>query len=240
MIALVHGELIALRTLRSTYVVPAVVLLLAAVIAAAGVSDAIDGGMSAATDLREPVMAGAGIMTTVALAIFAAMRVAGEYRHETITHRALASPRRTRYLTTELLLYGVIGLVVTAAALALAVAIAESQLAETHLSLGLSAELISATLLTAVLFSMIGVLVGVISRSQPVAIAILIGMFFAEKVLGIFIGDGVAYLPYGLLNPLLGLNGATISRGTAALTLVAITAGLTTVAYFLIARRDLK
>jgi hypothetical protein len=91
-----------------------------------------------------------------------------------------------------------------------------------------------------VLFAMLGVLVGVISRSQPVAIAILIGTFFAEKVLGIFIGDGVAYLPYGLLNPLLGLNGATISRGAAALTLTGITVGLAAVAYFLVARRDIN
>jgi ABC-2 type transport system permease protein len=240
MIPLIHGELIALRTLRSTYVVPAVVLVLTGVIAAAGVSDAVDQGLSAASDVREPVMAGAGIMTTVALAIFAAMRVAGEYRHDTITHRVLASPRRTRYLTAELLLYGVVGLIVTAVALAVGVTIAQSQLADTDLSLDLSLGLVLATLLTAVLFAMVGVLVGVISRSQPVAIAILIGTFFAEKVLGIFIGDGVAYLPYGLLNPLLGLNGATISRGAAAVTLTGITVALAAVAYFVVARRDIN
>jgi hypothetical protein len=240
MIALIHGELIALRTLRSTYVVPAAVLVLAAVIAAAGVSDAVDEGLSTATDLREPVMAGAGIMTTVALAIFAAMRAAGEYRHDTITHRVLASPRRARHLTSQLLLYGVAALIVTAVALAVAVAIAQPQLADTDLSLGLSAGLVSTTLLAAVLFAMVGVLVGVISRSQPVAIAILVGTFFAEKVLGIFIGDGVAYLPYGLLNPLLGLNGATISRGAAAVTLTGITVALATLAYFLVARRDIN
>ena len=240
MIALIHGELIGLRTLRSTYIVPAAILTLVAVIAAAGVSDAVEEGLTTATDLREPVMAGAGIMTTVGLAIFAAMRAAGEYRHDTITHRALASPRRTRYLTAELVLYGFVGLTVTAVSLAVAVAIAQSQLDGTGLSLGLSAGLVSAALLTGTLFAMAGVLVGVISRSQPAAISALIGMFFAEKVLGSFIGDAAAYLPYALLNPLLGLNGATISRGVAAATLTAITVALAAIAYFLIARRDIN
>jgi hypothetical protein len=47
------------------------------------------------------------------------------------------------------------------------------------------------------------------------------------------------YLPYALLNPLIGLDGAEISRATAALTLTGITAGLGIVAYVLLQRRDI-
>jgi hypothetical protein len=238
MTALVRAELVGLHTLRSTYVVPLAVVALAAAIAGFGLSDAGTKGMTTPGELREAVVAGAGIITAVALSIFAAMRVAGEYRHDTITLRLLASPRRARVLSAELLTYGTFALVVGGVALGTALAIAEPQLAAKDLSLALSAGLVGGVLLAVVLFTLIGVLAGVITRSQPAAVVAVVGAFFAEKIVGLVAADVTAYLPYGLLNPLLGLDGATISRGTAALSLAAITAALGVVAYVLLTRRD--
>jgi hypothetical protein len=67
---------------------------LTAAIAGFGLWDAGTKGMSTPGELREAVVAGAGIITAVALSIFAAMRVAGEYRFDTVTLRLLAFPRR--------------------------------------------------------------------------------------------------------------------------------------------------
>lgn len=64
--------------------------------------------------LQEPVVVAAGIMVAVVLAGFAAMHVAGCYRHQTITQRLLASPRRGRTLAAELLVYGTVALLIAA------------------------------------------------------------------------------------------------------------------------------
>ncbi len=96
----------------------------------------------------------------------------------------------------------------------------------------------ASTLLATVAFSIIGVSCGVIFRSQPVAVMVIAGTFVAEKLVGMFIGDAAAYLPYGLLTPLLRLEGATIGAGAAAISLVAITTAVTGLAFVLFHRRD--
>lgn len=237
MTALVRAQLIGLHSLRSSYVVPAVLLVLAAVIAAFGLSDVAD-RTATAGEVREAVLAGPGIVSAVALSIFAAMRVAGEYRHGTIHLRLLASPKRERVLGSELLTYGALGLVVGAVVLGIALAIAQPQLADKDLSLDLSAGLVGGFLLAVVLFTLLGVFAGVITRSQPAAVVAVIGAFFVERLLSIFGGGLTAYLPYGLLNPLLGLDGATISRSTAVVTLIGIMGAFALVAYLVLTRRD--
>ena len=107
-----------------------------------------------------------------------------------------------------------------------------------HLSLGLSAGVVTGVLLSVTLFTSLGVSVGVITRNQPAAVVVLVGTFVAEKILDTFIGHAGAYLPFGLLDPLLGLSGATISRGAAALTLAGIATGFGLLATVLLLRRD--
>src|SRR5947208_1948529 len=107
-----------------------------------------------------------------------------------------------------------------------------------HLSLGVSADVVAGVLLSVVLFTSLGVSVGVITRNQPAAVVVLVATFVAEKILDTFIGHAGAFLPFGLLDPLLGLSGATISRGAAALTLAVITAGVGLLATVLLIRRD--
>jgi len=104
--------------------------------------------------------------------------------------------------------------------------------------MGLSASITASVLLATVAFSLIGVSCGVIFRSQPAAVMVIVGMFVAEKLIGMFIGGAAAYLPYGLLTPLLRLEGATIGAGPAAISLVTITAALTGFAFVLFNRRD--
>jgi ABC-2 type transport system permease protein len=238
MTILIRAELVGLRTLRSSCVTPVLLVALAALIAGGDLSSAGKKGHITPTQLREPVVAGAGLMIAVAFAIFAALHVAGQYRHRTITQRLLACPRRGGTLGAQLLTYGTLGLLLSAAALAVGLAIAQPIVAGKHLSLGCSAGVVAGVLLSVGLFTMIGVSVAVITRSQPAAISVLVATFVAEKIVGGLIGGADAYLPYGLLNPLLGMSGATISRGAAALTLAGITVAIALIAYALLVRRD--
>jgi hypothetical protein len=93
-------------------------------------------------------------------------------------------------------------------------------------------------LFSVVAFSLIGVCCGVIFRSQSAAVLVIVGTFFVEKILGMFIGEAASYLPYGLLTPLLRLEGASIAQGPAAASLAMTTAALVALAAVLFARRD--
>ena len=238
MITLLRADLVRLRTLRSHHVVVAVLLGLVGLITFGSMSDAGSGGFDAPAELREPVTASVGILVAVVLALFAATRVAGEYRYGTLSQRLLAAPRRTRLLLATLTTHAVLGLALGAAALGVAAGIAAPMLADKGLSMELSAPIVASVLLATVAFSVIGVGCGVIFRSQPLAVKVIVGMFVAEKLIGMFIGGAAAYLPYGLLTPLLRLEGATIGAGTAAISLVAITAAVTGLAFVLFNRRD--
>jgi ABC-2 type transport system permease protein len=238
MTAIVRSELLALRTLRSSWAVPAVLLSLIAVVVAASMSDAGSEGFRTPAELREALVATAGIMSAVVMALFAATRTAGEYRHGTVTHRLLATPRRNRRLAVTLLVYGSLGLVMGALGAALAIGIAQPIVASKDLTLGLGTEHVAGILLSVVLFSLIGVALGVITRSQPVAVGVVFGLFVAEKLLALLISDATEYMPYALLYVLNGIPGSTMSWTTAAVLLSATTALAIAAAATLLARRD--
>jgi ABC-type transport system involved in multi-copper enzyme maturation permease subunit len=238
MITMLRADIVRLRTLRSGYAVPLVVVALVAGITAASMTDAGGEGMTTATQLREPLTASAGILVAVTLALFAAMRVGSEYRYGTMTQRQLATPRRTTLLAATLGVHGLLGLVVGAAALGLGLAVGLPMVAAEDLSMDMTPQIAAAVLFAVVAFSLIGVCCGVIFRSQSAAVLVIVGTFFVEKVVGLFIGDAASYLPYSLLTPLLRLEGATISQGPAAAALAVTTAVLVALAAFLFARRD--
>ena len=238
MLTLMRADLVRLRTLRSAYAVTLIMFAMVAGLTAASLTEAGKEGMTTATQLREPLTASVGIMLAVTAALFAAMRVGGEYRYGTLGQRLLATPRRGRLLAVTLSVHGAVGLLVGAVALAIGYAAGLPALRADDLSMDLTAQIVGAVLLAVVAFSLIGVSCGVIFRSQPAAVLVIVGTFVAEKVLGMFIGDASAYLPYGLLTPLLELEGATISQGPAALALVATTVALVALAAVLFSRRD--
>ena len=238
MVTMLKADLARLGTLRSTYAVLLILLATVPGLTAASLSEAGSEGMTTATQLREPLTASTGIMLAVGLALFAAMRVAGEYRYGTLGQRLLASPRRTRLLAATLTMHGLLGLLVAAAGLGLGLAVAEPMLAPDDRSMGMTPQIGAAVLLAVVSFSLIGVCCAVIFRSQAAAVLVIVGAFVAEKLVGMFIGDAAAYLPYGLLTPLLRLEGATIAPGPAAVALLAITGALVVLAAALFGRRD--
>jgi ABC-type transport system involved in multi-copper enzyme maturation permease subunit len=242
MTALVHAQLVQLRTLRSTYLVAGALVALVALITGITMGEAGTPDLHTESQLREPLVASAGIMVAVVMAIFAATRVAGEYRHATIAQRALASPRRPRFVAAALLVHAALAALVTAAAFAAGAAIAGPLLASKDLSTGLAGgELVQvggAVVLAGTTFALLGAAVGFLTRSQAPAVVTLFAVFFAEKLIGPALGPLSDYLPYALLNSLLELDGA-LSVGLAALVLAMTAAALCCLAAATAARRDI-
>ena len=240
MIALVRSEFLQLRTLRSTWLVPVTLMGLIGLIGGASMADVGNPGGMTPAELREPLVVPAGIMSAVAVALFAAIRVGGEYRYQTIAQRFLAA-RRERVVAAKLIVYASVGLALGVAAIGLGLAIAGPNISAEGLSLGYDAAgitgLVASIMLGAALFGILGVAFAFISRSQTAALLIVIGLFPAEKLAALILGDDAAYMPYGLLQSLIDQGGA-VSPPVGGVLLSATAAVTALVAWRLVARRD--
>jgi ABC-2 type transport system permease protein len=241
MTASLHAQVVQLRTLRSTYLVAGSLVVLVALITGITMGEAGSPDLRTESQLREPLVASAGIMVAVVMAIFAATRVAGEYRHATIVQRALAAPQRPRFVAATLLTHAALAALVTAAAFAVGAAIAAPILASKDLSTGLAgaelAQVGAAVVLAGTTFALLGAAVGFLTRSQAPAVVAVFAVFFGEKLFGSALGPVGDYLPYALLNSLLELDGP-LSVGLAALVLTTTAAAVCWLAATMAARRD--
>ena len=241
MTALLHSQYLQFRTLRSTYGVAGALIAIVAAVGGFVSNQAGDPDLMTAQQLREP-LAASGIMVAVVLAVLAAGRVAGEYRHGTIAQRALAAPARARMIGSALLAHGAFAALVSAVAFAIGAAVAAVVLGPTEYSNGLAgAELATTTgavVLAGVTFTVMGAALGFGARSQIGATSTVFGVFFAEKLFGSVLGDAAGYLPYSLLNSLLDLDGP-LSESVAAVALSAWALAAAGVAVVLARRRDL-
>ena len=238
MTALIRSEFLQMRALRTTYMLPLALLGLVALICVASTEDI---GKTATTpdQLREPLVVTAGIMSAVFLAVFGAIRVGGEYRYETISQRLLAASR-PRVVWAKLIAYTGLALVLAALATAIGLAITAPAVSAEGLTLDYDAaelaQLFGSVLLGVALFAILGVALAFVCRSQTAALLIIIGLFPAEKVLGLVLAENAAYMPYGLLQSLID-QGST-PPGLAAVLLIGTVAVVTVAALVLTSRRD--
>jgi hypothetical protein len=242
MTALIRSQLLAARTLRSTY---AFGLLILALVVAVTIGDI---GDVAASDLRTQrgilgvLLTDAGTVTAFLLALIAAARVASDYRYATIAQRVLASPRRSRLLGATFATWGLLAVLVAGGALGLSLIVAGPALDGRHVSLALSsgdvATLVFRLGAATALFAALGVGVGFITRSPQAAVATIFGAFFAEKLLAGVIGDVANALPFALLSRVLD---ATAPDGALAVGVLAALAGAVAgAAALLLRRRDVS
>jgi hypothetical protein len=243
MTRLIHAELIQLRTLRSTYLMGAALVALVVSLTAGMLSEIGSAELDSAAELRQPMVAAAGILGVIVLTLLAATRTGGEYRNDTIGQRVLAAPVRGRLMASKLTTYALVGAVATAVAFGLGYAITQPMVHAEGLTLGLSAgetlRLGGEVVLTGTLMSMLGVGVGILTRSQTAAVVTVFGTFFAEKLLSDVLGDVAHYLPFQLMDSLLDQPGAAVSPGVAGLVLAAITATVAGAAALALRRRDI-
>lgn len=229
--ALVRSELIKLRTLRSTLWVGVALLAIAALTGGLAFGDAGQTDLTTPAQLREPILA-VGYAAALFLAVLGANAAAGEYRHGTISHRYLASPARGHVLGSKLVTYALVGLVTAVVLTGLTIALAEPQVSAKGLSLGLGdegARLAGGIAIVTVLAGMLGVVVGTITRNPTSAMVGIFGWLIAEKIVGGYLGDVAQYLPFALIENVLGLT-TSMAWGSAALALAGITAVLAVIA----------
>jgi ABC-2 type transport system permease protein len=239
MIALVRSELLKLRTLRSTAWAAAGLLAITLLTAGLATGDAGQKGYRTAAQLRETILA-VGYAAVFFLAVLGAIAAAGEYRHGTISQRFLANPARGRVLAGKLAAYFIVGtgtaLVVTAVASALGQAVVSSKGYTLDLGdagLRLAAGIVVATAFAAAL----GVLVGSLTRNPTTAMVAIFGTWIAEKIAGDWLGSAAQYLPFHLIENVLGLT-PSLAWGYAALALAGVTAALAVVALRVFLPRD--
>jgi ABC-2 type transport system permease protein len=212
MTALLHAELLKLRTLRSTAWALLALLGIVGATVLASLSDAGSPGFRSPESLREPLLA-LGYLTALTIALLAATATAGEFRHRTISQRYLASPGRVRVLAVKLVTYAVVAIVVTAAVVGLTIAIETPALAGKDLTLGLGgpelARLAGGVLIAAGLLTTLGVVVGMATRNATTAVVAIFGTLLGEKIAGGLLGDVGHFLPFTLVESVLGLGGPT-------------------------------
>ena len=84
---------------------------------------------------------------------------------------------------------------------------------------------------------MLGVVVGALTRNPTTAMVTIFGVWIAGKIVGDWIGDAAQYLPFSLIETVLGL-GEGMAWGYAALALVGVTTALGVFAQRVYVRRD--
>ncbi len=236
----IRAELTQLRTLRSTYGVLAVVVLLAIAIAVGDFSNAGKPHMRSLEEFRDELTTVCGLVTAVAFGLFAASRVGGEYRHSTIGQRALAAPRRWRLVTARCVTYGALAAIMTMVTVAAVTPVANAVAAHKGVSLGLSASDVAGVtgqaVAGSVLFAILGVAVGFVTRNPTAAILTILGVFIGEQLFADVLGPVGRYMPYQLLNSLLDVGAIAPLAG--GLMLAAMTAAITSACVLLVVRRD--
>jgi ABC-type transport system involved in multi-copper enzyme maturation permease subunit len=221
---LIHAEMLHLRSLKSTYLTALAIVVFVGVVISADASEA--GASTSSKDLLDSFMSAVTLIPAMGLALFAATRTAGEFRYQTIAHRALAGPRRSQLVAAKLLAIIPYTLLIVAASITTAL-VASSVATDSAAQLHVSAVNVTEVLAGTTLFASLGVAVGFLARSQSAAILVVFGGWVFEKVLTGVVSDAGTLLPYGLLDALAGRE-AGAGAGLAVITAVALAASYST------------
>jgi ABC-type transport system involved in multi-copper enzyme maturation permease subunit len=168
--ALLHAELLKLRTTRTFGVVVGTAAALSLILVALGA------GLGAETN---PNALFTNTSITYIIVLLGAIGMAGEWRHRTITGSVLAAPARMRLLVAKALSYAMAGVVlallVTVSTMLVGTLILESR-GEATLGAGGLADVLWRNLAVAALLGPLGVAVGALVRNQVVTLVSLIAM----------------------------------------------------------------
>ena len=214
MTELVQAELLKVRTTRGWWVYLIVIVLLVGLGVAGDIGSNAERRSEPAFQVGLIEAAGFGAVLAMILAI---TMVTTEFRHGTITPTFLAAPVRERVLASKALAGTLVFLFFGALALLVVVAIALPWLVitgdEIHLLDGDVAARVPETLLSAVLWGLMGLAVGSVVHNQVAAlVGTLVWIFIVENLLvgllGLLDNDGAAaYLPFRALDAADGTGG---------------------------------
>lgn len=203
--ALLHAELLKLRTTRT----------FAAVVGTAGALSLILVALGAILGAeKDPQALFTNTSITYIIVLLGAVGMTGEWRHRTITGSILAAPDRLRLLAAKAIAYSVAGvvlsLIVTVASMLVGTVVLEIQ-GDPTLGPGGLADVLWRNLAVAALLGPLGVCVGALVRNQIVTV---VGLIILAAVLepAIFqLAPGV-----GRFGPLAGAPGGILGGADAA------------------------
>jgi len=211
---LVRAELLKVRTTRGWWVYLILIVLLVGLAVAGDVGSNAD--LRSQQEFQVGLVEAAGFGAVLAM-ILAITMVTTEFRHGTITPTFLAAPSRERVLASKALAGTLVFLFFGALSLAVVAAVALPWLTitgdEIHLLEGEVATRAAETLLSVVLWGLMGIAIGSVVHSQVAAlVGTLVWIFVVENLLvgllGLLDGEGVtAYLPFRVLDAADGTGG---------------------------------
>lgn len=195
-------ELLKLRTMRTTYGVIGIAVLLTAL-------DAVLRGSRAGVNKRPPLDMATGLTQQLTITGFGLLMAgvlgvivsSGEFRHATATYTYLAVPHRGRVLVAKAVVAGLAGLVLGAVTAGVATGVALAFVAghgyPVVLGAGTIARYAVGTTVGAALLSVVGVGVGFLVRSQlATVLGVLVWSFFVEAIVGGLFNWIGPYLPF--------------------------------------------
>lgn len=201
--ALLHAELLKLRTTRTFVALTASALALSLLVVVLSTVIGDDWYEESVKDLF------AADFTGLFILLLGVMGMAGEWRHRTITSTVLAAPRRLRLLGAKTLSYAVAGLVVsllvTVAIMAVGTLILSVRDFPT-VGLGTLVDILWRNLVVSAYLGAFGVCIGGLVRNQIVAIVGLLLLAFAIEpvIIGVAAEQGkflpTSGAPNGLIN----------------------------------------
>lgn len=187
---LVRAELLKLRVTRSSRWTMVAVLASVGVAVASAIATAGRGDVNLPLDtvegVRNVLYAGAS-SGGVAVFVLGLLAMTGEHRFQTVTQTFLVSPVRTRVVGAKLVAYALVGAALGVMCGALTMAIGLPWLAGEGASPRLVQDVglvLAGTVVTTVVYGVLGVAVGALFRNQTVAVVLsLLWMFGFEAVL---------------------------------------------------------
>jgi ABC-2 type transport system permease protein len=251
MIALIHAELLKLRSTRVT----AFLLLgaLALVVLTAVVSVPKSGDENAPLSLDDPdllaMVVGASFgVPLVLVVLLGGMAFTQEFRYGTVTSTYLVEPRRPRVLVAKWAALALASLVITTVTLAVSVPVGIALIGSRDGDVTIGAQFwqtVVAAYVVMAAYSVIGVAVGILVRNQIVAaVAVLIWMLAVEQIVVTSYPSVGKWMPWGVANalmqlgPEIDLEGKLLSVPAAALLLLVYTATAALLARLLTPKRD--
>ena len=214
MTALVRAELLKVRTTRGWWVYLGVIVLLVGIAVAGDTGSNPDAPPQIEFQVGLVESAGFGAVLAIILGITI---VTTEFRHGTVTPTFLAEPGRERVLASKTLAGSLVALLFGLLALLVVAAVALPWLSitgdEIHLLDGEVGTRAAQTLLSMVLWGLMGVAIGSVVHSQVAAlVGTLVWIFIGETLLwGLFglidLDGAAAYLPFRALDGADGTGG---------------------------------
>jgi ABC-2 type transport system permease protein len=245
--ALVHAEVLKLRTRTAAWLLLATLGLVALTITFSV------GDTNASVSLDDPgLLAGiVGIsfgVPEVWVVLLGGLAFTQEFRYGTITSTYLGEPRRTRVLVAKWLSSALASVVITIATLALSATLTIALISSRNGEVTLATQFwqtAAAAFVVIAAYSVIGVAVGALVRNQIAAVVgVLVWMLAVEQtVIPAFPAIG-RWMPGGAADallqpgPALSLDGKLLSAPVGGLVLLGYTAAALTLALLLTPRRD--